>query len=155
VRLTVYTDYSLRVLLYLALKDDGPATIAEIAASYGISRTHLMKVAHQLGLAGYVTTVRGNKGGLRLARSPNQIVLGEVVRRTEPDLALAPCFAQPGAACVVDPSCVLKRALQDALHAFLSTLDAVTLADLIRPKAQLRDLLSIAARDEQRSIAAD
>ena len=84
-RLTVYTDYALRLLMYLALKDDGLATIAEVAGSYGISKNHLTKVAHQLGVGGYVGTVRGRGGGLRLAKPAEKIGLGEVVRRTEPD----------------------------------------------------------------------
>ena len=91
-RLTVYTDYSLRLLMYLALKDDGLATIEEIAKSYGISKNHLMKVAHQLGVAGYVETVRGRHGGLRLAKPAKAIGLGEVVRHTEPDMAIVMCF---------------------------------------------------------------
>jgi Rrf2 family nitric oxide-sensitive transcriptional repressor len=82
--LTVQTDYSLRLLMYLALKEDGLATIAEVADSYGISKNHLMKVAHQLGLAGYIETVRGRRGGLRLARPAEAIGLGDVVRKTEP-----------------------------------------------------------------------
>src|ERR1700679_439092 len=91
VRLTVYTDYALRVLMYLALKDDQLATIAEIAESYDISRNHLMKVAHQLGLAGYVETVRCRGGGVRLAKPVGSIGLGEVVRHTEPDMAIVSC----------------------------------------------------------------
>ena len=91
-RLTVYTDYALRMLMYLALKDDGLATIEEIAQSYGISKNHLMKVAHQLGVAGYVDTVRGRNGGLRLAKPAKAIGLGEVVRHTEPDMAIVMCF---------------------------------------------------------------
>ena len=102
-RLTVYTDYSLRLLMYLALKDDGLATIAEVAKGYDISKTHLMKVAHQLGVAGYVTTVRGRQGGLRLAKPLDAIGLGEVVRHTEPDMALVPCF-RPDGGCVPDPA---------------------------------------------------
>ena len=85
-RLTVYTDYALRLLMYLALKDDGLATIEEVAQSYGISKNHLMKVAHQLGIAGYVETVRGRRGGLRLAKPATRIGLGEVVRHCEPDI---------------------------------------------------------------------
>jgi Rrf2 family protein len=93
VRLTIYTDFSLRLLMFLALKGNGLATIAEVAKAYGISKNHLMKVTHQLGLAGYVETVRGKGGGMRLAQRPQDIVLGEVVRRTEPDMTLVPCFA--------------------------------------------------------------
>jgi len=142
VRLTVYTDFSLRLLMFLALKDDGLATIAEVAKAYGISKNHLMKVAHQLGLAGYLETVRGKGGGLRLARRPEDIVIGEVVRRTEPDMALVPCFAPDGASCPIVPSCALRGALFKARDAFLSALDGCTLADLVRRRAPLRKLLS-------------
>jgi Rrf2 family nitric oxide-sensitive transcriptional repressor len=142
VRLTVYTDFSLRVLMFLALKGDGLATIAEVAEAYGISKNHLMKVAHQLGVAGYVETVRGKGGGLRLARRPQDIVIGEVVRRTEPDMALVPCFAPDDTSCAILPSCALRGALSGARDAFLSALDGHTLADLVRPRAPLRKLLS-------------
>jgi Rrf2 family transcriptional regulator, nitric oxide-sensitive transcriptional repressor len=147
VRLTVYTDFSLRLLMYLAVKEGGLATIAEVAESYGISRNHLMKVAHQLGLAGYVATVRGKNGGLRLARPAETVILGDVVRRTEPDLALVPCFHPVDAPCAIWPKCVLREAMQNALEAFLKTLDGYTLADLARPASQLRVLLSIAPSD--------
>jgi len=141
-RLTVYTDFSLRVLMFVALKGDGLATIAEIAKAYGISKNHLMKVAHQLGLAGYVETVRGRGGGLRLARPPQEIVIGEVVRRTEPDMALVPCFSPDDASCAIYPSCALRGVLSQARDAFLSALDQHTLADLVRPRAPLQKLLS-------------
>jgi len=142
VRLTVYTDFSLRVLMFLALRGDRLATIAEIAKAYGISKNHLMKVAHQLGLAGYVETVRGKGGGLRLARQPQDIVIGEVVRRTEPDMTLVPCFAPDDASCAIFPSCALRGALSEARDAFLAALDKHTLADLVRPRAPLQKLLS-------------
>ena len=141
-RLTVYTDFSLRVLMFLALKGDGLATIAEIANAYGISKNHLMKVAYQLGLAGYVETVRGKGGGLRLARRPQDIVIGEVVRRTEPDMELVPCFAPNDASCTIFPSCALRGALSGARDAFFAALDRHTLADLVRPRTPLRKLLS-------------
>ena len=141
-RLTVYTDYALRLLMYLAVKDDGLATIAEVAKSYGISKNHLMKVAHQLGVAGYVGTVRGKGGGLRLARRPQDIVIGEVVRRTEPDMALVPCFAPDDASCAIFSSCALRGVLSKARDAFLSALDGHTLADLVRSRAPLRRLLA-------------
>ena len=120
-RLTVYTDYALRLLMYLALKDDGLATIAEVAESYGISKNHLMKVAYQLGVAGYVETVRGRRGGLRLAKPRHGITVGEIVRHTEPDMALVPCFSPIDAPCAVRPCCVLRKALQKACIAFAET----------------------------------
>jgi Rrf2 family nitric oxide-sensitive transcriptional repressor len=143
-RLTVYTDYSLRLLMYLALKDDGLATIAEIAESYGISKNHLLKVAHQLGVAGYVATVRGRSGGLRLAKPAEAIGLGEVVRHTEPDMALVSCFDPVNAPCAIQRCCVLQGALEKARLAFVDVLDGYTLSDLVKPRARLRALLSVA-----------
>jgi Rrf2 family nitric oxide-sensitive transcriptional repressor len=142
-RLTVYTDYALRVLMYLALKEDELATIAEISKSYGISKNHLMKVAHQLGAAGYVETVRGRGGGLRLARGIEEIGLGEVVRFTEPDMAIVSCFKPIDAPCAIRPSCVLRQALQKARDAFMSVLDDYTLNDLVQPRGRLLGLLAI------------
>jgi Rrf2 family nitric oxide-sensitive transcriptional repressor len=142
-RLTVYTDYALRVLMYLALKPDGLATIAEIAKSYGISKNHLMKVTHQLGVAGYVETVRGRTGGLRLAKSVEAIGIGEVVRYTEPDMAIVTCFKPIDAPCVIRPCCVLRRALEKARAAFIGVLDDYTLGDLVQPRGRLAGLLGI------------
>jgi Rrf2 family nitric oxide-sensitive transcriptional repressor len=142
VRLTVYTDYSLRVLMFLAVKGEELTTIAEIAKAYAISKNHLMKVAHQLGLAGYVATVRGKGGGLRLARPPEDIVLGEVVRRTEPDMALVPCFDPNDASCAIFSGCVLRGILSEARDAFLAVLDRHTVADLVRPRASLQKILA-------------
>ena len=144
-RLTVYTDYALRLLMYLALKNDGLATISEVAESYDISRNHMMKVAHQLGVAGYVKTVRGRSGGLRLARPAADIKLGDVVRRTEQDMALVPCMSAGDTGCVIRPSCLLKRALDRARLAFLSVLDEYSLGDLVKPRHALRNLLEIEA----------
>jgi len=143
-RLTVYSDLSLRVLMYVGLHPDGRPTIAEVAASYGVSKNHLMKVVYQLGVAGYVTTSRGKHGGLRLARAAAEIGLGELVRRTEPDLALAPCFGpESAAACPIAPVCKLRRALWEARSAFLDVLDGYTLADLVENRAPLQELLTI------------
>ena len=144
-RLTIYTDYALRLLMYLALKNDGLATIAEVAASYGISKNHLMKVAYQLGTAGYVETVRGRCGGLRLAKPPASIGLGEIVRHTEPDMALVPCFPAINASCAIGRCCVLKKALDRARSAFVDVLDSYTLGDLTRPRSALQELLAITA----------
>jgi Rrf2 family transcriptional regulator, nitric oxide-sensitive transcriptional repressor len=143
-RLTVYTDYALRLLLYLAVKEDGLATIAEVAKSYNISKNHLMKVAHELGLAGFVVSMRGRSGGLRLAKPHEAIRLGDVVRHTEPDMALVPCFNPEASPCAIRPCCVLRTALQRAQGAFLDVLDAYTLRDLAKPKSSLRTLLAIA-----------
>lgn len=142
-RLTVYTDYALRLLMYLAVKDDGLATIAEVAVSYGISKNHLMKVAHQLGQAGYVETVRGRGGGLRLAKPVEAVNLGDVVRRTEPDMAVVACLNPVDAPCAIKSCCVLRRALAQAGTAFLEVLDGYSLADLVKPRTPLRGLLAI------------
>lgn len=143
-RLTVYTDYALRVLMFLALRENQLATIAEIAESYDISRNHLMKVAHQLGVAGYVETVRGRGGGLRLAKPVEAIGLGEVIRYTEPDMAIVACFEPLGTPCTISPCCVLRRALKKARDAFVAVLDDYTLGDLVQPRGQLTALLGIA-----------
>jgi Rrf2 family nitric oxide-sensitive transcriptional repressor len=142
-RLTVYSDYALRVLMYLAVKQDGLATIAEIAESYDISENHLMKVAHQLGVAGYVETVRGRGGGLRLAKPVGTIGLADVVRYTEPDMAIVSCFKPVDAPCTVRPCCVLRRALEQARDAFMAVLEDYTLDDLVKPRARLAGLLGI------------
>lgn len=143
-RLTVYTDYALRLLMYLALKDGGLATIAEVAKAYGVSRNHLMKVAYELGAAGYVETVRGRGGGLRLAKDAAAIRLGDVVRGTELDMALVTCFEPVAAPCAIKRCCVLRGALDEAGAAFLDVLDGYTLADLVEPRRRLRTLLAIA-----------
>ncbi len=144
-RLTVYSDYSLRLLMYLAVRPERLSTIEEVASAYGISRAHLMKVAHQLGQMGFVSSVRGKGGGLRLARDPATIGLGDVVRHTEPDFALVPCLAPADGSCVILPACVLRHAVEQARDAFLAVLDRYTLADLVRPRGPLRTLLAITA----------
>jgi Rrf2 family transcriptional regulator, nitric oxide-sensitive transcriptional repressor len=146
-RLTVYTDYALRVLMYLALKDDKLATIAEISKSYGISTNHLMKVAHQLGVAGYVETVRGRGGGLRLARRIEAIGIGEVVRFTEPDMAIVSCLKPIDAPCAIRPACVLRQALQKSRDAFMGVLDDYTLSDLVQPRSRLIGLLAVSPKN--------
>lgn len=140
-RLTVYTDYALRMLMYLAARPDGRATITQIADAYGISRAHLTKVAHQLGLAGHIATTRGKGGGLSLARPAASIGLGQIVRQAEPDMALLPCFAPEHAACPILPACGLRSPLEEARAAFLAVLDRYTLADLVRRRADLARLL--------------
>jgi Rrf2 family nitric oxide-sensitive transcriptional repressor len=138
--LTVFSDYTLRMLIYLALRPNTLCTIDDIAGAYGISANHLTKVVHQAARSGEVQTVRGQRGGLRLARAPETINIGAILRRTEPDMEIAPCFAS-GTTCVIQPACILQGAFGDALEAFLSVLDGMTLADLIRPKRRLSRLL--------------
>jgi Rrf2 family nitric oxide-sensitive transcriptional repressor len=142
-RLTFYTDYALRLLIYLAMAADEAGrrpTIAEIADFYGISRNHLTKVAHHLGRSGHILTVRGKGGGLRLGRPPEAIGLGELIRATEPDFALLPCFAPIGEFCRIQPACGLIAPIQEASQAFFDVLDRYTLADVIKAEARLRAL---------------
>lgn len=141
-RLTAYTDFSLRVLIYLALNPDRRPTIAEIAGRYAISRAHLMKVVRHLGLNGYVETVRGKGGGLTLARPLERVTIGEVVRQTEPDVALVACFDPGAPVCVIAPACRLKGKLAEARAAFLKVLDDCTLAEVVANRAALEMLLA-------------
>ena len=141
-RLTTFSDYALRTLMYLALHPDRPVTIAEVAAAFGVSTNHLMKVVQLLAANGAITTLRGKHGGLRLARPAAQITLGVIIRRTEPDFVMAPCF-EPEGACVIHPGCRLVGVLDKALAAFMAVLDATTLADLTADPATLRQLLRV------------
>ena len=142
-RLTDYTDYSLRTLMYLGLNRDRLVTIQDIADTYGISKSHLMKVVHQLGLAGLVETIRGRSGGLRLGKEPGEINIGAVVRRTEPDFLMVECFDRQINDCILAPSCELQGVLRKATTAYLAELDKVTLADLLRNSNSLRKLTKI------------
>lgn len=134
-RLTQYTDYSLRVLIYLGYKKDETVTISEMSDFYKISRNHLMKVVHNLGLKGYIQTLRGKNGGLRLARLPAEISIGDVVRDMEPDFVLLECFDPSEDQCVISRSCALKSVLVGARDTFLAELDKYTLADVLKPAA--------------------
>jgi len=142
-RLTDFTDYTLRALIYLGVHRDELVTIQQIADSYGISKNHLMKVAHQLGQLGVVSTTRGRGGGLRLNREPEDIRVGEVIRSVEFDLALAECFDTKSNACTINAVCALKGALGRAREAFFSVLDEYTLQDLCRPETKLVRLLRV------------
>lgn len=134
-RLTLHTDYALRVLIYLGLRQDRRVSIREIAQAHRISENHLIKVVHNLGRGGFIETTRGKGGGLRLARPPEQIRVGDVVRFTEEDMALVTCFqvAPEGGGCALLNICSLQTLLGSALAAFMDVLDSQTLADLLRP----------------------
>ena len=141
-RLTRYTDYALRVLTYLGLKrDDELATIKEIADRYGISENHLMKVVHRLGQAGFIDTVRGRQGGMKLARLPSEINIGEVVRHCEDDLRIVECFDSATSSCPIASACALPSILDEALAAFLAVLDRYSLTDLLVPRGRLGKIL--------------
>ena len=130
-RLTSFTDYTLRTLLHLGMYRDRLVTIQEIADLHSISKNHLMKVVYQLGLSGVVETVRGRNGGLRLKLEPEQINLGAIVRATESDFYMAECFNPAGAPCGLIRDCRLKNVLSDATKAYLAVLDEQTLATLL------------------------
>lgn len=136
-RLTLHTDYALRVLVHVGLRDGELVTISEIADCYGISKNHLTKVVHQLGRAGYLETVRGKYGGVRLLVQPENVRLGDFVRRTEEDFALARCMRENGGCddgeggCLLQGGCIARIAFGQGLNAFFETLDRYTLADMI------------------------
>lgn len=136
-RLTLYTDYSLRALLYLADHEDRIVTVVELADFYKISRNHLVKVIHNLSLSGYILTTRGRNGGLKLARPAQEISIGEVVRSTEPDFDLLECFNPVTDKCVITHSCGLKSVIFKAQTTFLDELDKYTLADLSKPAKKI------------------
>ncbi|MGG3800497.1 RrF2 family transcriptional regulator [Metabacillus fastidiosus] len=137
-RLTNYTDYSLRVLIYLATKSsDKLSNIKEIAEVYDISKNHLMKVIHDLGKLGVIETIRGRNGGIRLAHHPSSINIGEVVRKTEEDFHIVECFNNEQNQCIISPVCGLKHVLNKALNAYLQVLDEYTLEDLVKNQSTL------------------
>jgi Rrf2 family transcriptional regulator, nitric oxide-sensitive transcriptional repressor len=140
-RLTNYTDYSLRVLIYLATQpNEELSNIKEIADVYGISKNHLMKVIYDLGRLGYIETIRGRNGGIRLNKRPEDINIGEVILQTEEDFYLVECFHPEKNSCVISPVCSLKHALNKALDAYISVLKEYTLADFIRNPDAYREL---------------
>jgi Rrf2 family nitric oxide-sensitive transcriptional repressor len=148
-RLTQYTDYAIRVLMYTASRwmregEEALSSIREIAQAYGISENHLMKVVHRLAQEGLLHTQRGRNGGLRLARQPSQTRLGDVVRLIEDDMALVECFGE-GSTCPLSAKCLLADALDQARSAFLAELDRRTLADLV-PRARAREIIALTGR---------
>ncbi|MBP9887799.1 MAG: Rrf2 family transcriptional regulator [Leptospiraceae bacterium] len=140
-QLTRYTDYSLRVLIYLSVNLDRKVTIKEISTSFKISKNHLVKVVHKLSSMGYIQTVPGVKGGLTLAKPSNKISLSEVVKTMEPSFFIADCF-NPNGHCTISPVCELQNILGSALNAFLKTLDNYTLADITKKPNNYKNILA-------------
>jgi Rrf2 family nitric oxide-sensitive transcriptional repressor len=140
--LTRFTDYSLRTLLYVGMHPDRNSSIDEVSDAFQISRNHLLKVVHTLGRLGFLTTMRGRSGGLRLGRPPGEIRLGEVVRATEPGFELLECFDSARDRCVITTQCRLKGVLRVALQSFLKELDRHTLEDLLGNRSELAALFA-------------
>ncbi|MCK9544816.1 MAG: Rrf2 family transcriptional regulator [Novosphingobium sp.] len=135
-RFTRYTDYSLRVLIHLALHDDRLCSIGEVSHTYDVSHNHLMKVVNALARDGFIETVRGRSGGMRLARPANQITVGEVVRRTEEGFELADCSG-----CALSPACGLTGVLAQGMQAMMAVFDSYTIADLLTDRDVMRRLV--------------
>jgi Rrf2 family nitric oxide-sensitive transcriptional repressor len=142
-KLTFYSDYSLRLLMYVSVKREALVTIQEVADAYGISKNHLMKVAFELGRKGFLETVRGRGGGLRLARPPEKIGVGEVVRAMEEDFTMVECFDPGINQCVITGPCRLRGVLSRALKAYFAVLDEYTLADLAGQNPSLSRVLAV------------
>lgn len=145
-KLTVFTDYSLRVLVYLATRPERRATIAEIGAAYDISTNHLTKVVHHLGRRGWVRTIRGRGGGLALSGTPADIRIGSVIRDTEGLARPAECFAGAPGACAIASCCHLKGVLAEAAQAFYAVLDRYSLEDVSRNRDELGAVLHFQPR---------
>ena len=142
-KLTAFTDYSLRVLIYLAAQPQQRATIAEIAGSFDVSENHLIKVVHLLGKNGWLANVRGKGGGLELAMPPELVGVGAVVRQTEGAAVVAECFSEDGNHCAITRICRLRGVLGEAVEAFHAVLDRYTLADLVQNRQSLAKVLFI------------
>ena len=142
-KLTAFTDYSLRVLMYLATEPNRRATIAEICTAFDIKENHLTKVVHHLAKGGWIETVRGKGGGLTLARPADAIFVGEVVRGTEGDAVPAECFSPGGSNCAIVRCCGLKGVLAEAVDAFQAVLDRYTLADITQNQKALSAVLHL------------
>ena len=149
--LTYYTDYALRVLMFVGLRQEEPCRISEIAKHYGISENHLMKVVHGLAQGRFLRTYRGKGGGLTLAKDPKDIVIGAVVRRMEGPFKPVECF-RTGNECVITNVCALPSVLDEAFQAFIAVLDRYTLADLVNRRTRLASRLFGSARSQRRDV---
>ena len=130
-RLTSFTDFSVRVLMYVGQKDGELASIREVSEAYGISSNHLMKVVHWLGKGDYLDTIRGKNGGFRLGKDPADINIGALIRYTEEDMNIVECFGNKEDRCTLKNECRFSGVMEEALHAFLTTVDKYTLKDLL------------------------
>ena len=153
-RLTTYTDYALRTLMYLAANRDRLVTIKDIADAHGIAKNHLTKVVHQLGILGVIGSLRGRHGGIRLGKEPKEINIGAMVRSTEPDFFMAECFDPSKGRCILNPGCELKRVLQAATTAYLTVLDGVTLESLMKPANKRTDVAPLSKPISVKSLKA-
>ncbi|WP_280770843.1 Rrf2 family transcriptional regulator [Salipaludibacillus daqingensis] len=141
-QLTTYTDYSLRVLIYLGVQPENKkSNIKEISDLYNISNNHLSKVVFELGKFGLVETIRGRNGGIKLAKQPSDINIGSLVRHTESPLHLVECFDKENNKCKITSACRLKGVLHEALEAYMNVLDSYTLSDLLVNENELQRLL--------------
>jgi Rrf2 family transcriptional regulator, nitric oxide-sensitive transcriptional repressor len=137
-KLTSFTDYSVRVLMYVGQKDGELASIREVSEAYGISSNHLMKVVHLLGKGGYLETIRGKNGGFRLGKDPAKINIGELIRFTEDDLSIVECMGCKDGRCALKEECRFSDVIEEALRAFLATTDKYTLKDLLKGKKTIK-----------------
>lgn len=145
-RMTFHTDYALRMLVYVAMRPDEICTVNEVAETYGLSRNHLLKVARNLSRLGYIETMRGRSGGIRLGVAAENINIGALVRATEEDFSVVECMQQSEGGCIISPACKLKGMFSEALEAYLAVLHKYTLADAMRNRTMLGTLLGIDAR---------
>ena len=152
-RLTAYTNFALRTLMFCALHPGQTVRVQDVSDAYGISRAHLLKAARQLGQLGYLENLRGRTGGVRLARRPEDIVIGDVVRHTEGDMELVECFNAQTNTCPLIGVCRLSRLFGSALAAFMAELDRVTLADMVQDGDVLLSALApTRAGDKRRAM---
>ncbi len=145
-QLTSFSDYALRLLMFLGLHPERLVTITEVARAFDISQNHLMKVVNFLAGQGLVRSVRGKTGGITLAKDPNSIRIGDVIRLTEPHLNLVECFDPENRNCCIRSVCSLRHLLQDGLEQFLAVLNQRTLADLVRPREEFIAVLPASVR---------
>lgn len=142
-RLTLHSDYAVRILIHLGLVSDRLVTMDEISKAYGISKNHLMKISHKLANQGYLVSVRGRYGGVRLAKDPKDINVGELLRWTEDNRQHVECFDADTNQCSIAPACGLRSVLGEALEAYFAVLDRYSLADLMASRDRLKSLLAV------------